>query len=69
MDGEAWRAVVHGVAKSWTQLRDWTELNEITTVLGAILEGEWIMQMGLEPRAGPVPPRSRIWQVWFLRIC
>ena len=22
MDREAWRAVVHGVAKSWTQLRD-----------------------------------------------
>ena len=27
MDGEAWYAAVHGVAKSWTQLRDWTELN------------------------------------------
>ena len=23
-DKEAWRAAVHGVAKSWTQLRDWT---------------------------------------------
>ena len=23
-DREAWRATVHGVAKSWTQLRDWT---------------------------------------------
>ena len=22
MDREAWRAVVHGVAKNWTQLRD-----------------------------------------------
>ena len=27
MDREAWRAVVHRVAKSWTQLSDWTELN------------------------------------------
>ena len=26
MDREAWHAVVHGVAKSWTQLSDWTEL-------------------------------------------
>ena len=29
MDREAWRAVVHGVSKSWTWLRDWTELNMI----------------------------------------
>ena len=28
MDREAWRAAVHGVAKSWTQLSDWTELKE-----------------------------------------
>ena len=27
MDREAWRAVIHGVAKSWTWLSDWTELN------------------------------------------
>ena len=29
MDREAWRAAVHGVAKSWTWLSDWTELNWI----------------------------------------
>ena len=28
MDGEAWRAAVHGVAKSWTRLSDWTELKD-----------------------------------------
>ena len=27
MDREAWRAAIHGVAKSRTQLRDSTELN------------------------------------------
>ena len=27
MDREAWHAVVHGVAKSWTRLSDGTELN------------------------------------------
>ena len=28
MDREAWRAVVHGVAKSRTWLSNWTELTE-----------------------------------------
>ena len=28
MDREAWRAAVHGVTKSWTWLRDWTEWTE-----------------------------------------
>ena len=27
MDREAWRAEIHGVAKSWIRLSDWTELN------------------------------------------
>ena len=26
MDRTAWHAAVHGVAKSWTQLKDWTKL-------------------------------------------
>ena len=31
MDREAWRAAVHGVARSWTQLSDWTELSWMLT--------------------------------------
>ena len=27
MDGETWRAAVHGVAKNWTRLSNWTELS------------------------------------------
>ena len=27
MDREAWHAMIHEVAKSWTRLSDWTELN------------------------------------------
>ena len=27
MDWKAWHAAIHGVAKSWTWLSDWTELN------------------------------------------
>ena len=33
MDREAWRAVVHGVAKSWTQLRDWTHLHGYSKII------------------------------------
>ena len=28
MDREAWHAAVHGVARSWTLLNDWTDLTE-----------------------------------------
>ena len=30
MDGETWRAAVHGFAKSQTQLSDWNELKTVT---------------------------------------
>ena len=32
IDREAWRAAVHGVAKSWTRLSEWTELNVSRTI-------------------------------------
>ena len=32
MDREGWRAVIHGVTKSQTRLRDWTELNWSMTI-------------------------------------
>ena len=34
MDREAWRAAVHGIAKSWTRLSDWTELNLFIPPMG-----------------------------------
>ena len=36
MDREAWRAMIHGVAKSRTQVSDWTELNWTELCLGAM---------------------------------
>ena len=33
MDREAWRAAVHGVAKSQTWLSDWTEVSQMVQVL------------------------------------
>ena len=45
MDGGAWWAAVHGVAKSWTQLRDFTftfhfhALEKETTTHSSVLAG------------------------------
>ena len=37
MDRKAWRAAVHGVAKSWTWLSDWTELAWSVPLISPIL--------------------------------
>ena len=37
MDRKAWCATVHGVAKSWTWLSNWTELNWLTSSVLKIL--------------------------------
>ena len=38
MDREAWRAAIHGVAKSRTRLSDWTELNQHQSSQKVLLE-------------------------------
>ena len=45
MDREAWRTAVHGLAKSWTWLSDWTELNwmnlyQLEFLLGSQYSGD-----------------------------
>ena len=40
MDREAWRAAIHGVAKSRTRLSDWTELKSFETIMNT----SWFLQ-------------------------
>ena len=53
MNREAWRAVVHGVAKSRTRLRDWTELNPRDSTIICL-----IIQMRKPRHKSLTPPRS-----------
>ena len=42
IDREAWHAAVHGVAKSWTWLSDWTEMcTEEGKILVGRINGAW----------------------------
>ena len=45
MDREAWHAAVHGVAKSWTQLSDWTELNWSLILLSMMNYIDWFLSI------------------------
>ena len=48
MDREAWRAVIHGVAKSQTQLSDWTELKGSLSGEAGPISGNSRMMMQTE---------------------
>ena len=52
IDREAWHATVHGVAKSWTRLSHWTELNWILMFFTEVWElssplSPWISEASL----------------------
>ena len=68
MDREAWRAAVHGVAKSRTRLSDWTKWTDLSFWLPQWFSGQRISLQhrgrrgcGLNPWEGKVPGRRK-WQ-------
>ena len=69
MDREAWRAEIHGVAKSWTRLSDWTELslyntvNELTSIKQCYLAEAW---WGVGSTHSPLPPQQQ--EGWSLGV-
>ena len=54
MDREAWHAAIHGVAKSWTRLSDWTELK---------LYPIWLRMWELDYKDSWVPKNWCFWTV------
>ena len=43
MDREAWHAAILGVAKSWTRLSDWTELNNSALLFSLVRVGFFVV--------------------------
>ena len=63
MAREAWRAAVHGVAKSRTRLSDWTELNWLLEPWDA----ELLKSYKCWDLAAWVPQKQRhLWEEWVL---
>ena len=56
MDRETWHAAIHGVAKSWTRLSNWTELNINSKIrrIWTSLVVRWVRFCDLNTE-GPVP--------------
>ena len=73
MDREAWRAAVHGVAKSWTWLSNWTELK--AGVVGQMWESNffwftfWINSPFLVLSHSHLSRYLRIQFLSFLKFC
>ena len=59
-DRDAWHAVVHGVTKSQTRLRDWTELKTIR-VGGKIWVLFWTQWTSGSIRMWPCPSKTQKW--------
>ena len=58
MDREAWRAAIHGVTKSWTQLSNWTELTELIETESS--DEIWLLKLKISFKAEVHFPHSVI---------
>ena len=68
-DREAWRAVVHGVAKSQTRLTDWTELNiRIKSKLLNMAHMTWSMPSCSTSPGGTISSRTILQLHGFLSV-
>ena len=68
MDREAWRAAVHGVAKSWTRLSDWTELRiyVLLTVMGLWCCVQIFSSCGVHASHFSGFSYCGAWSLWFM---
>ena len=71
MDREAWRAAVHQVAKSWTWLRDWTELViQFNLILCMIWGwGSRFIFFSYEYSLNPAPYDERVYLTQEITLC
>ena len=65
MDREAWRAAIHGVAKIWTRLSDWTELNWSAAMLLEVTMIIFVMRQQ-EGKGATGPSGMFHFMIWVL---
>ena len=64
MDREAWRAAIHGVAKSRTRLSNWSDLIYYITRLGKGQQGvrwRWLSQNDENKKSGKQLNKGKPW--------
>ena len=68
MGREAWRAAVHGVAKSWTRLSDWTELRiyVLLAVMGLWCCVQIFSSCGVHASLFSGFSYCGAWSLWFM---
>ena len=67
MDREAWRAAIHGVAKSWTRLSHQTELND-GKMSPTILEKGQNWAIPTDPFLPFMVGLGMVWHLWVYHL-